>query len=213
MVKKKGLNTSTLFDEEYFEKGLITGKSCYQNYRWMPELTIRMAYNIIKILDVNEESILDYGCAKGYLVKALRILDVDAYGCDISKYAISMVDPEVKQYCKLIKKNIPFKKVDWIITKDVLEHLDIKTLDDFIKHSRKKADKCFHVIPLAEKGKYICKEYENDITHKIRKSSKWWIDRFREYGWELKTFDYYARGIKENWTSKYQRGNGFFIFE
>jgi len=68
------------YDEEYFESGLATGKSCYLNYRWLPELTIKMAHNIIRYLDLKEnEKILDYGCAKGYLVKAFRILDIEAY--------------------------------------------------------------------------------------------------------------------------------------
>jgi len=212
MVKKKDTSTSILFDKEYFEDGIVTGKSCYQNYQWLPELTIKMAYNIIKILDIEDDTILDYGCAKGYLVKALRILDVKAYGCDISKYAISMIDPDVKKYCKLINKTIPYK-TDWVITKDVLEHMREKDIDYFIKESGKKADKCFHVIPLAKDDKYICREYEKDITHITRKPKEWWINKFEKQGWKLKLFDYYARGIKENWTSKYHKGNGFFIFE
>ena len=81
------------FDENYYENGVITGKSCYVNYRWMPELTIKMAHSIIKYLNLNSNvKVLDYGCAKGFLVRALRLLDIDAYGCDISEYAINNAD-------------------------------------------------------------------------------------------------------------------------
>lgn len=212
MVKKKVSNISTLFDEEYFERGAVTGKSCYMNYRWLPELTIRMAYNIVKILGLEGETVLDYGCAKGYLVKALRILDIEAYGCDVSKYAIDNIDPEVKKYCKLIKRTIPFS-TDWIITKDVLEHLSEKDLDYFLEESRKKAKGCFHIIPLGENNRYIIEDYHRDKTHKLAKDDCWWMKKFEKHGWQLRLFDYYARGIKENWTGRYPKGNGFFIFE
>ena len=102
-----------LYDREYFENGIITGKSCYQNYRWMPETTIKMAFNIIKYLHLPEGArFLDFGCAKGYLVKALRLLDIDAYGCDVSKYTIEMADAESQDYCKLVTDSsiLPFKE-------------------------------------------------------------------------------------------------------
>ena len=65
------------YDEDYFERGLSSGKSGYDNYRWLPELTIKFAYKIIKELNLREgDRVLDYGCAKGFFVKALRILDI-----------------------------------------------------------------------------------------------------------------------------------------
>jgi len=207
------------YDEEYFESGLATGKSCYLNYRWLPELTIKMAHNIIRYLDLKEnEKILDYGCAKGYLVKAFRILDIEAYGCDISSYAIDKVDAETREYCKLIrdkKELIPFDfNFDWIMTKDVLEHLEEKTLDKFVLQSYQKSKKCFHVIPLSdESNNYIVPEYALDETHVLMRSKDWWIKKFESFGWKLVSFDYKVRGVKENWTKKYEKGNGFFIFE
>jgi len=207
------------YDEEYFEYGLTTGISCYLNYRWLPELTIKMAHHIIKYLGLEEnEKVLDYGCAKGYLVKAFRILDIEAYGCDISHYAIDRVDSEIREYCKLIedeKKLIPFDfNFDWIITKDVLEHLEEEILDEFIRQSYKKSKKCFHVIPLGDKNNnHIVPDYALDKTHKLIKPKDWWIEKFESFGWKLSSFDYKVKGVKENWTRKYEKGNGFFIFE
>lgn len=206
------------FDKDYFEDGLVAAKSCYVNYRWMPELTIKMGYNLIKHLRIKEgESILDFGCAKGFLVKALRVLDVDAYGCDISEYAIDNVDSETRPYCKLIEgvegNMMPFdKKFDWIISKDVLEHVPEETIDIFLEQAIKKTDKMFHVIPLADNdGKFIIPEYDMDKTHILRKNLNWWIEKFKSKGWNSVSFDYNVRGIKDNWTSKYEQGNAFFI--
>ncbi len=199
------------FDEEYFERGQITGKSCYLNYRWMQELTIKMAHNIIKKLKITNDKVLDYGCAKGYLVKALRILDINAYGCDISDYAIKMVDSEVRNYCKLVKGAIPFGQFDWIITKDVLEHLAEEDLDKFLLEATKKTKRMFNVVPLGDnENKFIIPEYQLDKTHKLAKPKDWWVAKFQNFGWKVEEFTHCVRGIKDNWVVKYPEGNGFF---
>lgn len=90
-----------MYGEDYFERGIQTGISLYENYRWMPELTIPFAMRIIDYLHIERgESILDVGCAKGYLVKAFKWLGRDAYGIDISSYAINNADTEIKSYVK-----------------------------------------------------------------------------------------------------------------
>jgi SAM-dependent methyltransferase len=207
-----------IFDEDYFENGIVTGKSCYVNYHWMPELTIKMANKMIKHLGLKEgDRVLDFGCAKGFLVRALRILSINAFGCDISRYAIGKADPEVKHACKLMKNGttIPFgHKFDWIVSKDVLEHIKEKDIDVFLEKAREVADRMFHVIPLADKqGNLIVPEYELDKTHVLKKDFEWWMSKFQSLGWEpvLSTFE--VDGIKDNWTSKYEKGNGFFVLE
>lgn len=78
-----------LYDQSYYEHGIESGISLYSNYRWLPELTIPLAARIIEYLQIGvEDSILDFGCAKGYLIKAFRLLHRNAYGFDISSYAI-----------------------------------------------------------------------------------------------------------------------------
>ena len=208
-----------LYDEDYFEKGITTGKSCYMNYRWTPELTIKMAFHLINHLKLKEtDKVLDYGCAKGFLVKALRILDIPAFGCDISSYAIDNADSEVRHYCKLIKKDIkpvPFDfEFDWLITKDVLEHLKEKAVDKLLKHSFRKANKAFHVVPLGDKNNnMIIPDYAKDPTHILAKNVSWWKDKFESFGWTTTAFSYSVRGIKDNWTTVHKHGNGFFVLE
>ena len=50
-----------LYDEEYFERGIESHKSCYTNYRWIPELTIPLAFRLIEYLRISSsEKILDF---------------------------------------------------------------------------------------------------------------------------------------------------------
>jgi len=214
----KKLFEQELYDEDYFENGPSTGKSCYENYRWLPDLTLDMAKSIVNHLNLkNNQSVLDYGCSKGFLVKALRILQIDSYGCDISEYAIENLDSEIKDYCKLIKNNniLPFnnKKFDWMISKDVLEHISVDNIDILLSESRSCIDNMFHVIPLGNKdGNFIIPEYHDDPTHITIHDKNWWVKKFIEHGWELTRFDYSVSGIKQNWCDSYEKGNGFFIF-
>jgi len=218
-MTNNNLFNSDIYNKSYFEDGLCTGKSCYVNYRWMPELTIKMAYYFIKYLDLKEsDKVLDYGCSKGYLVKALRILDIDAYGCDISEYALESVDSDARNYCRLIMDDdslIPFDSIefDWIVSKDVFEHLSEENINVLLDCSFSFAKKMFHVIPLGNNGVFRIPEYHQDLSHIQIHDEKWWIKKFEEHGWKIISFDYSVKGIKENWTKKYEKGNGFFTLE
>lgn len=206
--------TQDIYDRDYFEDGICAGKSFYINYRWMPEATIRMAYNMIKHLNLHDHDLLlDYGCAKGYLVKALRILDISAYGCDISRYAINCVDADVREYCKLVEPGsvIPFDiDFDWLITKDVMEHLSERAIDRVLHEASQHVRKMFHVIPLGNNGQFRVPEYHSDVTHIQIQNENWWIKKFQEHGWKIIEFSFKVRGVKENWWKKYDKGNGFF---
>lgn len=55
------------YNQEYFEEGIRAGVSCYENYRWMPEMSILMASSIIKHLELKEGgTVLGFGCSKGF---------------------------------------------------------------------------------------------------------------------------------------------------
>ncbi|MDD9370982.1 MAG: methyltransferase domain-containing protein, partial [Acidimicrobiales bacterium] len=53
--------------------------------------------------------VLDAGCAKGFLVQQLRARGVEAFGIDISEYAISEVDDEVQDHCLVASLTNPIE--------------------------------------------------------------------------------------------------------
>ena len=145
---------SNFYDKKYYEDGIASGKSCYVNYRWIPELTIPMAYYIIKELGLKTgDQVLDYGCGKGYVTKALRLLGIDARGVDVSEYAVGQADPDTRDFVALITNDNPVpwrQKFDWIITKDVLEHVPDQPLNMFLENYSSLANNMWHVIPLGD---------------------------------------------------------------
>lgn len=205
------LGMDARYDEDYFIRGQETGKSLYKNYRWLPELTIPMAERITEHLGIElDDHILDYGCARGYLVRALVELDFEnVSGLDVSQWALDNADPKVK---KRLRNFWPKCQVDWILAKDVLEHLkesDVyATLDQFAATARKGF---FIVVPLAtEMKRYVVDEYEQDVTHVIRWTLNDWVDAVMhslDESWEVSA-RYRIQGIKDNYA-QWPRGNGF----
>ena len=209
------------YDEDYFERGPILGISGYQNYSWMPELTIRMAHKLVLELPIRPgQSVLDFGCAKGFLVKALRILDVDATGVDVSAYAIAHADGAVREHCRRIRDvhdpALFAGHHDWMLAKDVFEHLVPEDLAALLQRARGHVDRIFIAVPLAaddESGKYIVAQYDQDVTHRIAKSMAWWTRLFEQQGWRVVRAAHVFPGCKENWTKAWPESNGFFVIE
>jgi len=202
------------FDFDYYENGVNSGISLYTNYRWMPELTLPMAFRIIEILNITEnDKILDFGCAKGFLVKSFRLLYRNCYGVDISEYAIENCDFEVKNFVKKINSLEDITDdYDYIICKDVFEHIEKNELKRIIMNLRKKTKCMFVIVPLGDGKKYIIDSYELDKTHIIRENEKWWTNLFLDCGFTVENFSFKIKGIKENYN-KFNNGNGFFILK
>jgi len=113
---------SSFFNEFYEENG---GGNYTDKERWMP-FFINIAEEIIK--RYNPRTVLDAGCAMGYIVEALRDRGVEAYGFDISEYAINNVREDIKPYCFVHSVTEPLpdrypQKYDMVLSIEVLEHL------------------------------------------------------------------------------------------
>ena len=74
----------SFYDSAYYLAGLASGKSNYVDYSWKPDLTLPMADWLKRILRIKDgDTLLDFGCARGYLVKALRTQGIQAHGYDL----------------------------------------------------------------------------------------------------------------------------------
>ena len=112
------MNWTDYYDEEYFDGGKGYEKYEYSGqYEQWADMLIRM---------FNPKSVLDVGCAKGFLVKALRERGVPSWGVDISEYAIANCPEEVSDYL-----------IEWDITSTKqleLPHFDLAVSFDTFEH-------------------------------------------------------------------------------
>ena len=53
----------SFYDKSYFESGIKSQKSLYENYRWLPKLTRPLAKAICRFANISDKDIVvDYGC-------------------------------------------------------------------------------------------------------------------------------------------------------
>ena len=198
--------TRELFSEDYYENGVEKKISGYSNYKYIPTRSYEEASTLKERW--KEGNVLDYGCAKGYLVHTLCQLGLDAYGFDISKYAVENAHERVKDK---ILTNLFNTEFDYIICKDVMEHIPEDNIPIILKELNNiLIDEALFVIPLGDNDKFRIREYEIDVTHVTKKDEDWWIDKFKEAGFEIVDFKYKFGDIKKKWQN-YDYGNGFFF--
>ena len=112
-----------LYNEEYYKD--YAGVSYHDKELWLG-IFDRIADKIIA--DYNPGTVLDAGCAFGYLVSAFRKRGVHAYGIDISNYAINQADDSIREYCCVgsLCEELPHglpKKYDLVTSIEILEHI------------------------------------------------------------------------------------------
>ncbi|HEU5252389.1 MAG TPA: methyltransferase domain-containing protein [Solirubrobacterales bacterium] len=82
----------------------------------------RIAEEIVR--EFHPGSVLDAGCAMGFLVEGLRKRGVDAKGVDVSEYAISQVHESVAEHCSVASLSEPLPgRYDLVTCIEVLEHI------------------------------------------------------------------------------------------
>ena len=121
------MDYKSLYDRNYYETYSIGEQTTsYKESVRLKSFMEHVADHIIKTL--RPVTILDVGCAMGLLVAALRDRGVQAYGIDVSEYAVSQVRDDIKPYCKVCSALDPlpedFPKIYDLVTNiEVAEHL------------------------------------------------------------------------------------------
>lgn len=126
-----------LYDADYYKDGCdLDGYADYgRSEKWLTFFG-----NAAKHINrrFRPQSVADVGCAFGLLTEALVDLGVDAYGFDVSPYAISNAREDMKDRLRVhsIFEPIPLRsrnaKYDMAICIEVLEHLPPEMADKAI---------------------------------------------------------------------------------
>jgi SAM-dependent methyltransferase len=169
-----------LYSEEYFRS------YCGKGYdKVVTERNFRRVVEFIA-LKKGRIRLLDIGCAYGFLIKAASEVGLDAYGIDISIYALRQV-PELSSKLILASgTNLPFRSesFDAVTLFEVIEHVSdgervLKEVHRILKP--KGLGVLTTPIPSKEKGE--------DPTHINVRPPDFWISLLKKLG--FKTYPYY----------------------
>jgi SAM-dependent methyltransferase len=110
------------YDAYYYKHNC--GQPYERNPEWLAFFS-SIADTIIRKIDPRK--VLDVGCAMGMLVEAFRDRGVEAYGLDLSEYAVGQVREDVRSYCRVASLLDPIPDhCDLVIAIEVLEHIEPK---------------------------------------------------------------------------------------
>ena len=164
--------TATLYDEYYYSAyGAAHAPYGRDDPRWMAFFR-----NIAERIDreIAPRTVLDAGCAKGFLVENLRDRGIEAYGVDISEHAIGEVRDDIRPHCWVGSLTDPLTRhYDLIVSIEVLEHVPVESIDDVV------ANLCAHTDDIVMST--TPDEYA-DPTHLNVRPAEYWIELFGHHG-------------------------------
>jgi hypothetical protein len=179
------------YDEDYFEHGL---KSNWNGgYSWTSFAGLfRDTAAFLKEMFPDASSYLDAGCAKGFLVRALREAGKDCRGFDHSPWAIGHADPAAQPFVQRASvDDVAFDRpVDVLVAFDLLSHLTEEQARAFLQRAREWTTMAFvAVIPSfdddEEERRHQTSSEDRDRSHVTIRPRRWWHALFVETGWRL----------------------------
>ena len=135
--------------------------------RW-GELFRNMADRIAR--EIAPATVLDAGCAKGFLVEALRDRGIEAFGIDVSEHAIESVREDIRPHCSAGSLSDPLpQRYDLITCIEVLEHIPVESVDSVV------ANLCEHTDDVLMSS---TPDEFGDPTHLNVRPAEYWIEIF-----------------------------------
>ena len=120
------------YDQDYYEDYGNPGDAPYLpgEPQWV-DFFAMVAGRIVE--DLAPRTVLDAGCAIGFLVDALRQRGVEAWGVDVSEWAIAHVPDSVRDYCSVASLTEELEgQFDLVTMIEVIEHLPDSVADQVV---------------------------------------------------------------------------------
>ncbi len=134
MLQSPAFYGANYFDTEKdpnLESGYAVAYSDLQDFRDLARLLKEL---------FNPERALDIGCARGFQVRALREEGIDAWGIDISEYAIATAPGDVAPFIKVSgcqRTGFPDGHFDLVLLMETLEHIPPYDIERSISEARR----------------------------------------------------------------------------
>lgn len=136
------------------------------------------------------KSLLDVGCAKGFMLyDLLRLVpNIEVAGIDISSYAIENSIPEVKQFLSVADAtDLPFKdqSFDVVISINTIHNLDLENCKKALREiSRVSRGKSFVTVDAFSNEEERARMMAWNLTAKTILSVEDWVSLFDDVGYE-----------------------------
>lgn len=149
------------------------------------------------VADLRPGTVLDAGCAMGFLVECLRDRGVDASGVDISEYALSQVREDVRPFVRRASLTEPLDdRYDLIVSIEVLEHLAHDDAETAV------ANLCAHTDDIIFSS--TSTDYA-EASHVNVQPPEYWAELFARNGF-YRDVDYLPAFITA-WAVRFRRGS------
>jgi ADP-heptose:LPS heptosyltransferase/2-polyprenyl-3-methyl-5-hydroxy-6-metoxy-1,4-benzoquinol methylase len=175
------------YDEDYFETGLKSNWD--RGYTWsLFSGLFRETAAFLTSIFSEATSYLDIGCAKGFLVRALREYGKECWGFDHSPWAIEHVEEAVKPFVMQastddVSFDHPF---DILVAFEILEELTESQIFSFLSRCRAWTRTAIvATIPSfpSEEDARLYKKDDKDLSHITMRTPQWWHEAFLGIGW------------------------------
>lgn len=167
--EKKIMTPAAVFDKDYFNGGRKVGGYKNEGYR---DFEVHWA-TFDHIMKMKPESVLEIGCARGYILKRLQDCGIPAEGMEVSKhcYLTRAIDNIIRWDICNTPWPIPDKAYDVCLSVAVMEHIPEHRLDDVLREIDRVSRRGLHGIDFGEDDDGF------DQTHCTLRAKDWWLER------------------------------------
>jgi len=180
------------FGKEFFDGNRLYG---YGGFRYNPRFWQPVIPDFIDRYGLTEKSsILDVGCAKGFMLYDFtkKISGIKIAGIDISEYAIQHALPSVRPYVSVGNaKKLPFPDAsfDLVVSINTVHNLPLKDCKEALREITRVSKKHAFIMVDAYRNKKEKKAMEQwNLTARTVMHVTEWVQLFKEVGY---TGDYY----------------------
>ena len=135
-----------------------------------------------KLIEITRpNSVLDVGCAYGYMVKHLLDEGIEAFGCDISEWAeqqAKLIIPGRFYRCPTWNLSLPWGPFDLIYCEGVLEHIPEDKIEQTFSEFKRVASRFYLQISVTEHH-----GFDGEIGHVCAHDVNWWFERVPDHSW------------------------------
>ncbi len=176
------------YDKHYFESGNYKHYTSgwYRFWHW-----VKFTWVGLQLRALRCNTVLDFGCADGVSVAAFRRMGLEAWGVDISDYALSRAPAKAAPYLwqgGLRGQRFPPKHFDVIVSWDVLEHIAPHDLDDVLRDLKRLGRRGLWGIYVTDEwiARLHLRMNKRHPDHLSEHPAQWWRAKFGEYGFRAR---------------------------